>query len=33
VTVLFQESGYKTLALALVRERDLLQKVRESSIN
>ncbi|MEX2315442.1 MAG: RecQ family ATP-dependent DNA helicase, partial [Thermomicrobiales bacterium] len=32
VTVLFQESGYKTLALAIVQERDLLQKVRESSI-
>lgn len=27
VTVLFQESGYKTLALAIVQERQLLQKV------
>ncbi|MDQ3547283.1 MAG: RecQ family ATP-dependent DNA helicase [Chloroflexota bacterium] len=27
ITVLFQESGYKTLALAIVRERDLLHKV------
>lgn len=27
VTVLFQESGYKTLALAVVQERHLLQKV------
>ena len=26
-TVLFQESGYKTLALAIVQERQLLQKV------
>ena len=27
ITVLFQESGYKTLALAIVQERQLLQKV------
>ena len=27
VTVLFQESGYKTLALSIVQERDLLHKV------